>query len=153
MDLCSRTGIIQVNSYEHECSAMVGTVSRNIFSLKDTHIAAYKVVVAVAVGSGSSKTTQRRKSAKVGDAVQFHIKALTDTRRTWSEDVSPRSQSSGNRYRVGIARGYGCYSGCRIERDIVRRAKMLGKQFPDVQLGLCLTGCGGQSKHHVKTSH
>ena len=89
VDLSSRTGIIQVNSYEHESSAMVGTVSRDIFSLKDTHVAAYKVVVAVAIGGRSSKISQRGKPTKISDAVQFHIKTLPDTRRTWSEDVSP----------------------------------------------------------------
>jgi hypothetical protein len=68
---------------------MVGTVGRDIFSLKDTHIAAYKVIVAVTVGGRSPKISQGGKSTKISDAVQFHIKTLTDTRRTWSEDVSP----------------------------------------------------------------
>ena len=89
VDLCSRTGIIQVNSYEHECSTMVRTVSRDVFSLKDSHVGAYNVIVAVAVGSRSSKITQRRKSAKIGYAVQFHINALTYGRGTWCEDVNP----------------------------------------------------------------
>jgi len=91
MDLCSRTGIIQVNSYEHECSAMVGAVSRDIFSLKDTHVTAYKVIVAVAVGGGSSEITERGKSTKIGDAAQFHSNALTYRRGTRGEDVNPRT--------------------------------------------------------------
>ena len=89
VDLCSRTGIIQVNSYEHECSTMVRTVSRDVFSLKDSHVGAYNVIVAVAVGSRSSKITERRKSTKIGYAVQFHINALTYGRGTWCEDVNP----------------------------------------------------------------
>ena len=50
VDLCSRTGIEEVNSYEHECSAMVGTIRRNVFTLEDTHVGGYVVAVAVAVG-------------------------------------------------------------------------------------------------------
>ena len=81
---------------------MVGTVSRNVFSLKDTHIGAYKVIVAVAVGSRSSKVTQCGKSAKIGSAVQFHINALTYPRGTWCEDVKSRGKASGDGNRIGI---------------------------------------------------
>ena len=50
VNLRSRTGIEQVNSYEHERSAMVGTIRRNVFTLEDTHVGGYVVAVAVAVG-------------------------------------------------------------------------------------------------------
>jgi hypothetical protein len=55
VNLRSRTGIEQVNSYEHERSAMVGTIRRNKFTLKDTHVGHYAVVVAVAIGGRPAK--------------------------------------------------------------------------------------------------
>lgn len=59
VNLLSRTGIEQVNSYEHEGSVMVGTIRRNKFTLKHTHIGAYSVAVAVAIRGGSPQIPQR----------------------------------------------------------------------------------------------
>jgi hypothetical protein len=108
---------------------MVGTVGRNIFPLKDPHVSAYKVIVAVAVGSCSSKITERGKSTKIGNAVQFHINALTDRSGARGEDVNSRTQTSADGDRVGVPRRYGCYPGYCIERKSMRCTKMLGEEF------------------------
>jgi len=131
---------------------MVGTIGRDIFSLKYTHVAAGKVIVAVAVGRRPSKISQSGKAAEIGDRVQFHIKTLTDTCWTWSEDVSPRSQAARNGDWVGIPCGYGCYSRCCNEGDTVRRSKMFGEQFLRVEFGLSLTGCHEKKKASADTS-
>src|SRR6266436_1324340 len=154
VNLRSRTGIEQVNSYEHERSAMVGTIRRNVFTLEDTHVGGYVVAVAVAVRGRAPQITQGGKSPKIGDAVQFHIQALKPERnRSWREDVGHRRYAARNRHRVGNPRGYGCYSVGGIECGGRRRvAKMLSEQLPYVQLGLCVAGCRGQNKHRTKTS-
>jgi hypothetical protein len=70
---------------------MVGTIGRNIFTLKDTHIGAHVVGLAVAVGSSSRQIAQRRKSPEVRDTVQFHIQALEPERNwPWGEDMNRR---------------------------------------------------------------
>jgi hypothetical protein len=38
VDLCSRTGIEEVNSYEHEGATMVCAVSRDVFATVETHV-------------------------------------------------------------------------------------------------------------------
>ena len=156
VNLRSRTGIEQVNSYEHERSAMVGTILRNVFTLEDTHVGGYVVAVAVAVRGRAPQITQRGKSPKIGDAVQFHIEALKPERnRSWGEDVDHWREvyASRNGHRVGIPRGYLGYSGRGIECGRRRRgAKVLSEQFPYVQLGLCVGGCSGQNKYRAKTS-
>ena len=53
VDLCSRTGIEEVNSYEHEGAAMVCAVGRDIFPAVETHVRAEVVLVLVAVGRSS----------------------------------------------------------------------------------------------------
>lgn len=38
VDLCSRTGIEKVNSYEHEGATMVCAVSRDVFAAVEAHV-------------------------------------------------------------------------------------------------------------------
>jgi len=69
---------------------MVGTVGGNIFTLKDAHVGGYVVAVTVAIGGGSREIAQRGETPKVGDAIQFHIKALKpEIDWAWGEDVHP----------------------------------------------------------------
>lgn len=38
VDLCSRTGIVKVNSYEHEGTTMVSAVGRDVLAAVETHV-------------------------------------------------------------------------------------------------------------------
>ena len=38
VDLCSRTGIEEVNSYEHEGATMVRAVGRDVFAAVEAHV-------------------------------------------------------------------------------------------------------------------
>ena len=53
VDLCSRTGIEEVNSYEHEGATMVCAVGRDVLAAVEAHVGAEVVLVVVAVGRGS----------------------------------------------------------------------------------------------------
>jgi hypothetical protein len=53
VDLCSRTGIKEVNSYEHKDSTMVRAVGRDVLAAIETHVRAHVVSVAVTVGRSS----------------------------------------------------------------------------------------------------
>src|ERR1700746_2230709 len=49
VDLCSRTGLIEVNSYEHKDSTMVCAVGRDVLAAIEAHVRAHVVSVSVTV--------------------------------------------------------------------------------------------------------
>ena len=53
VDLCSRTGIEEVNSYEHEGATMVRAIGGDVFPAIETHVRAEVVLVALAVARSS----------------------------------------------------------------------------------------------------
>ena len=53
MLLCSRTGIKEVNSYEHKDSTMVRAVGRDVLAAIEARVRAHVVSVAVTVGRSS----------------------------------------------------------------------------------------------------
>ena len=57
VNLCSRTGIKQVNSNEHERSMVVGTIRGDVLSLEDAHVGGHVVAVSVAVCGRASQVT------------------------------------------------------------------------------------------------
>jgi len=151
VDLRSRTGIEEVNSYEHERSAMVGAIRRHVFALKDTHVGGYVVGVAITIRGRSCEVSQCGKATEIGDTVQFHIQPLKP-KIDWArgEDVDQRRDiySSRDGNGVGISIGCGfeasldakCGNWCRV-------SEMLSEKLSYIQLGLRLAAGDRQSKH------
>ena len=76
MQSCPRTGVKEVDSYLDECTAGMGAICGDVFSLVNANISLSEITPAILIGGRPVCIGQRRQTSKVRDAVQLRIEPI-----------------------------------------------------------------------------
>src|SRR5262249_15181209 len=83
MQSCPQTGVEEVDSYLDECSAGMGTIRGDVFSLVNANICLRGIIHAFVIRGRPVCVCQRCQTSKVRDAVQLRIEPIET--RAWKE--------------------------------------------------------------------